>query len=152
MLFLTLGLFGMVGLATFAPATRIGSVLHEALVVKPARLLNGSALNALVRIVALLIVLGFVLGAPELVVLIGFADMALMMEVAALVMLTTSVVGLKATGFAARKTVASLVRHLGPVPRASMRGGPHARRARRPRPRVSAKDADDPAGWSRAWA
>jgi hypothetical protein len=152
MLFLTLGLFCAAVLAAFAPATWLGTVLHEALVEEPARLLNGSALSTLARIVALLFALAFAVGTPELVLLMGFADLALVMEVAAFVILTTSVVGLKAAGVAIRKAVASLVRRVGSVPRASPRARTHGRRARRPRPPMSGEDADGPAGWGHAWA
>lgn len=131
-------------MASLRPDTPGRRLLHEWLVEAPARVLNRGWLVALASIIATGMMAGLAVAAPEMIAIFGAVDLALMVEVSVLVMLTSGV---------------SRIRHvlsvLASAPRRAARGlrrvvataHGRARRPVRP-PRSPANDADaDPEAW-----
>ena len=82
--------------APWAPDTGFGKVMRQALIEAPARkLAQTTPLKLAVGIVALASLFAFMLSAPELVPLIGFGDLALYFDAAALTLVMGAVMKYK---------------------------------------------------------
>lgn len=151
MLIVIVLLAGLWGVLALAPGSALGRALREALVDRPAGFLSGGKIGGLARLIAVLVALAAIFGAPEMLLLFGFVDMVLMMELAAFVLLATSAVHLRtALASLARigKTALRLARLRAPPP--PLRRGQAGGRRRRPRP--TGDDDVDPAPYAWAWA
>lgn len=134
----------------FTPDTNLGKALRRVLVDGPARLLNGGPLKVFVALVVVAGLVAFAVGAPELVALIGMADLSVYIELAALSFILSAVTGLRT---ASRSGVAATRRCFGRAARAPARlrrRRVRTRRTRKPR-RQAANDDGRPFGvWAAA--
>ena len=99
MLLVTELLFLALIVAIWAPDTTFGKSLRALLIDAPVRALNHTTpMKVIVGLVVSLGLLAVVIGAPEIVALIGLSDLSFCFDVAVVVMLTSAVTRLK-SGF-----------------------------------------------------
>lgn len=132
--------FAMVALA---PETHLGKMLRQALVAAPAQMLNGGPIKLLAAAFVLVGVLGFAFAAPELIALVGVADLALYLDVMAVALIVGAIAQFRGFGSTALRWARRYL--LGPAIR--LRPG----RGRRPRSPVRKPRSDDDDGPFGAW-
>jgi hypothetical protein len=134
----------------FTPDTEIGRAFRRVLVEDPARLLNGGPLKVFVALVVLVGLVAFAVGAPELVALIGMADLSVYLDLAVLAFMLSAATRLRT---ASRAGLEATKRAFGRLALASARLSwrrVRTRRTRRPR-RHAANDDGRPSGvWAAA--
>ena len=132
----------ILGLIWTGPDSDLRRDLRRLLVERPAEMLQTHPLQALARLLALLAIVGFALGAPELLLAFGLVDLGLIMEVAATAILLAGVVRLRGwrdqTAIGRRTLLRRLTRA------ASRRRGSRSRRRVPPPQRDLADNDDDP--------
>lgn len=137
----------VLALLYFRPDLPLSRMVRRALVEAPAELLQRRPLLLAARILAVLAITAMAIGAPELLLVFGLADVAMLMELAMIVMLLSSVARLKLVGSAIRSAAAS-ARAVLTAPLSRM-GRPRARRIRvirfKPPRRV---DDEDRTAWA----
>ena len=135
--------------AALAPDTAIGKTLREALIELPARLLNRDRLSLIIAVVAFVGLVTFLAGAPELVALVGLADLSLFVDIAALGLVLGSAVRLKIVRAAVAEISRRLVGRLANIGSPRVRATVRARRLGRSR-RARSNDPDPLGGWALA--
>lgn len=124
----------------FAPDSDIGKALRRGLVDGPAQLLNGGPLKIFVALVVLVGLVAFAVGAPELVALIGMADLSVYLDLAVLAFILSAGTRLRT---ASRAGVEAAKRGFGRVALASAHWSrPRARTRRVQKPRNPAANDD----------
>lgn len=78
----------MVGLAIFRRDTWLGRELHRVLVEVPAQSLNRGPIVVIAQVVALMVLYSVAFTAPELMVIAGTVDLALFVELGAILLVT----------------------------------------------------------------
>lgn len=134
-------------LVALAPDSEMGRTLRNALVDRPARLLNGGPLKVFVAIIVLAGLVAFVLGAPELVALIGMTDLTVYLDLVVLSFIVGAVSNLKGAMRAGGQLAKRGANAVMLAPARLQRLPRRVRRARKPRQPVA---DDDGQAWD-AW-
>lgn len=122
------------------------------LVDTPARVLKGGPLKVFVALVVLAALLAFTVAAPEMVALLGVADLSLYLDLAVLSAILGAADAVVAAGRRVAAPTMQLAARLDLAPGRSRRSGTRTRRVRRPQ-RPSSNDDASPAGdWALAMA
>ena len=137
-----------IAVVVFAPTTEVGKAFRRALVIAPARFLSGGPMKMFVAIVVFAALVAFAVGAPELVDLVGMADLSLYLDMAILSFILGAVTGFRS---AARSVILGVRRVLSG--RHFDRAHVGQTRARTPRSSKPGRSLSDDEEWpSNAWA